>query len=98
MGRFSAVANTTACVWTLFVTIVFILPTVRPVEGATMNYAIVFLAGILLFAALFWYSWGKKYYTGPLVEAGVDENSSADAGSGSRSSSEKPTNDEEVPV
>ncbi|KAL8873614.1 MAG: hypothetical protein Q9174_000939 [Haloplaca sp. 1 TL-2023] len=98
MGRFSALVNTIACVWTLFVTIIFILPTVRPVEGATMNYAIAFLAGILLFAALFWYLGGKKYYKGPLVEAEISENSSAKAGSGSRTSSEEPKNDEEVQV
>jgi hypothetical protein len=34
-----------------------------------MNYAVVFLAALLLAAAVFWYIRGRKYYTGPLVEA-----------------------------
>ncbi|KAL9579287.1 MAG: hypothetical protein Q9212_005196 [Teloschistes hypoglaucus] len=88
MGRFSFAVNAYACIWTLFVTIIFILPTVRPVGGDTMNYAIVFLAAILVFAAIFWYLTGKKFYTGPLIEADIDENASGDLKDGSGSSGE----------
>ena len=38
-----------------------------------MNWAIVYLAGILAFCAIYWYTTGKKNYTGPLVEAQVEE-------------------------
>ena len=38
-----------------------------------MNYAIVYLAGILLAAAVWWYISGKKNYTGPLIEAQITE-------------------------
>jgi hypothetical protein len=38
-----------------------------------MNYAIVYLAGILGFSTLYWFLQGKKFYTGPLIEAEVDE-------------------------
>lgn len=34
-----------------------------------MNYAIVVLAGILLFALLWWYISGRKTYIGPRVKA-----------------------------
>lgn len=37
-----------------------------------MNYAIVYLAGILGFSTLYWYVQGRKFYTGPLIEAEVD--------------------------
>lgn len=45
-----------------------------------MNYASVFLVFILLCSLVFWYISGKKYYTGPIVEAQTggynsDENS-----------------------
>lgn len=43
-----------------------------------MNYAIVYLAAILLFAAVYWYLYGKKIYTGPIVEAQFDEGISND--------------------
>ncbi|KAL8692848.1 MAG: hypothetical protein Q9218_002198 [Villophora microphyllina] len=88
MGKIGYIVNGYACLWTLFVTIIFILPTVRPVGGDTMNYAIAFLGAILLFAAIFWYLTGKKYYTGPLIEAEIDENASGDIKNGSGSSGE----------
>ena len=33
-----------------------------------MNYAIVYLMGILAFSTVYWYAGGRKFYTGPLVE------------------------------
>jgi hypothetical protein len=44
-----------------------------------MNYAIVYLAGILAFAAVYWVVAGRKFYTGPLIEAEVQiEDSNSD--------------------
>ena len=43
-----------------------------------MNYAIVYLGGILFFAAVFWYISGRKNYTGPLIEAEVQLDSNSD--------------------
>ena len=73
MGRYSVYVNVWACLWTLFVSIIFIFPTVRPVTALTMNYAIAFLGLILLAALIWWYVGGRKYYTGPLVEATIIE-------------------------
>lgn len=68
MGRASWFVNVWACLWTLFVSIIFILPTALPVAADTMNYACVFLVAILVFAAVYWYAYGKRVYTGPLIE------------------------------
>lgn len=54
------------------------MPTIIPVTPENMNYAIVYLAGILAFAAIYWYIAGRKFYTGPLIEAEVDESASDD--------------------
>ena len=43
-----------------------------------MNYAIVYLAAILIAAAISWYVYGKKVYTGPIVQAHIDEGISND--------------------
>lgn len=43
-----------------------------------MNYASVFLAFILVASAFFWYIGGRRYYTGPLIEAQVGEGSESD--------------------
>lgn len=40
-----------------------------------MNYAVVYLAGILFMAAVYWFIAGRKFYTGPLIEAEVMEGS-----------------------
>ncbi|TVY59705.1 putative amino-acid permease [Lachnellula suecica] len=69
MGPFSKFVNAWACIWTFFVTIIFLLPTAMPVAADTMNYACVFLVFILLCSLVFWYVTGKKYYTGPIIEA-----------------------------
>jgi amino acid transporter len=71
LGKFSFIVNLWACVWTLFVSIIFILPTIRPVTADNMNYAIVFLVFILLCAMVYWYISGRKFYTGPIVEAEI---------------------------
>lgn len=76
MGKFSIFVNAWAVLWTLFVSIIFILPTVRPVAALTMNYAAAFLGLIALFAVVYWYISGRKFYTGPLIEAVVDVNDS----------------------
>lgn len=47
-----------------------------------MNYAIAYLGGILIFAGIFWVVAGRKFYTGPIIEADVHE--------------EGPSSDEEV--
>lgn len=41
-----------------------------------MNYAIVYLAGILAISTAYWYARGHKYYTGPLIEAEIHEEDS----------------------
>jgi hypothetical protein len=38
-----------------------------------MNYAAVFLVFILGCAAVFWYINGRRYYTGPVIEAQAEE-------------------------
>lgn len=78
LGRYSWYVNAWACLWTLFVSVIFILPTVRPVTADNMNYAIAYLAGIFLAALSYWWVVGKKWYTGPLVEAEIVD----DVGSG----------------
>lgn len=83
LGKFSWAVNFWACTWTLFVSIIFILPTLYPVTALNMNYAIAFLGAIFIAAAIFWYipKGGKVYYTGPLIEAEVmpdDQTSGSD--------------------
>lgn len=65
LGKFSKFINAWAVMWTSYVTIIFLCPTVRPVTPQNMNYAVVFFVAIGLFSLLYWVISGHKYYTGP---------------------------------
>nr|AQV04225.1 putative amino acid transporter [Alternaria oxytropis] len=67
LGKYSLFVNAYACLWTLFLSVIFIMPTIRPVTSENMNYAIAYLAAILFFSMLYWVFRGKKHYTGPLI-------------------------------
>jgi hypothetical protein len=43
-----------------------------------MNYAVAFLGLILLASTVWWYASGKRYYTGPIVEAQAEDISESD--------------------
>jgi amino acid transporter len=77
LGKFSKVVNIWACVWTAFVSIIFVCPTVMPVAADTMNYAAVFLAAILAASIIYWFAGGRKWYTGPIVEAEIADSDSS---------------------
>ncbi|GMG15987.1 unnamed protein product [[Candida] boidinii] len=60
-----------ACVWTVFVSIVFIFPNYMPVDAENMNYTVVLL-GFVFIGAGGWYAIdAKKWYKGPV--GNVDE-------------------------
>ncbi|KAK3941219.1 amino acid permease [Diplogelasinospora grovesii] len=65
MGRASMAVNIWACTWTAFVSVIFLFPTVMPVEANTMNYAVVILVFVLLLSTTYWFIHGRHYYTGP---------------------------------
>ena len=48
-----------------------------------MNYAIAFLGLIFVFAGVYWYISGRKFYTGPRIEEVIAEDSSQVPGDGS---------------
>ncbi|KAL8748340.1 MAG: hypothetical protein Q9184_007379 [Pyrenodesmia sp. 2 TL-2023] len=87
LGKFSFAVNAWALPWTIFVTIIFLLPTFRPLTANTMNYASSFLGGVIALSATFWLAGGKSY-TGPLIVAEVAKTGSKDIEDGSRSGSD----------
>ncbi|KAI1813041.1 amino acid transporter [Poronia punctata] len=70
-GGIGIVVNMIAVVWILFELVLFSLPTVLPVTGSSMNYAIVVFAGFMTLSAV-WYSIGaRKVYRGPPESDGL---------------------------
>jgi amino acid transporter len=89
MGKYSFWVNLWACLWTFFVTIIFVLPTFRPVTADNMNYASAFLVAILVASSIYWVISGKKFYTGPIVEASATVIEEGISGEGSNASDEE---------
>lgn len=75
MGRFSKPVMSYACIWTIFVSIVFIFPNYMPVTPQNMNYTVVIMGFVFIAAGGWWIIDLHKWYKGPLttVDAEYEE-------------------------
>ncbi|ATZ47269.1 hypothetical protein BCIN_02g05620 [Botrytis cinerea B05.10] len=77
LGRWQKPMNAIACTWVLFISIVLMFPTVRPVTIENMNYAVAVGAAIAVFSLGWWWSGARRTYTGPktkdLIQSIVSE-------------------------
>lgn len=71
LGRFSPYIMFAACVWTTFASIVFIFPNYMPVTKENMNYTIVILSAVFIFAGGWFAFDARKWFKGPV--SNVDE-------------------------
>ncbi|KAK6987685.1 APC amino acid permease [Favolaschia claudopus] len=58
-------ANVLCIVWTLFVCVIFSIPTVKPVDRLNMNYASVITVGVMILSLLWYVLDAHRYYKGP---------------------------------
>jgi hypothetical protein len=54
--------------WIGFITIIFCLPTANPVTTQTLNYTVVAVGIIAVFAVVSWVLWAHKWFVGPVKE------------------------------
>lgn len=52
--------------FSVFICVLFILPTSYPVNALNMNYAIVAIGGVIVLVGLCWLFWGRYRFTGPV--------------------------------
>ncbi|TRM60043.1 amino acid/polyamine transporter I [Schizophyllum amplum] len=64
-GIVGLAANVICISWTVFIIVIFSLPTVRPVTSDNMNYASVITVGVMFLSALWYVLGGHKHYNGP---------------------------------
>ncbi|KAF9649526.1 APC amino acid permease [Thelephora ganbajun] len=65
-GWLGLACNTTCITWTLFVAVLFSLPTNLPVDKDTMNYASVITVGVIALSLLWYFSSARAHYKGPV--------------------------------
>ncbi|KAI0659621.1 APC amino acid permease [Cubamyces menziesii] len=64
-GIIGWLANINCILWTLFVCVIFALPTYLPVTGETMNYAAPITGGVILLSLVWYAIGGHRHYKGP---------------------------------
>lgn len=69
LGVFSRPIAAGACAWIGCITVVFCLPTTNPVTDQTLNYTVVAVGIIGIFAIGSWMLWARKWFVGPAAEA-----------------------------
>ncbi len=73
LGRWSTPIGVIAVVWVIFITILFMLPTVSPITAANFNYTVVAVLVVLGFAGIWWLASARKWFTGPRVQGSPEE-------------------------
>ncbi len=85
LGRWSKPIGIIAVVWVVFISILFMLPTARPITAVTFNYTPVVVLGTLLILVIWWLVSVRYWFKGPQIQESVSElaESSSDETSGS---------------
>jgi amino acid permease (GABA permease) len=73
LGRWSKPVGIIACVWVVFITILFMLPTVSPIHWSNFNYTVVAVLAVIGFAGIYWLVSARKWFTGPRVQGTAEE-------------------------
>ncbi|EIW79578.1 hypothetical protein CONPUDRAFT_58025 [Coniophora puteana RWD-64-598 SS2] len=67
LGGWSWMINVASFAFTIFICVLFVLPTAYPVTSLNMNYAIVAVGGVFLIVAVNWFTWGHRSFVGPVA-------------------------------
>jgi amino acid transporter len=78
LGRWSRPIGIIAVAWVAFITVLFMLPQVSPVEAGTFNYTPVAVLVVLGFAGIWWLVSAKNWFTGPKVQGSPEELAAAE--------------------
>jgi len=73
LGRWSKPIGIIACIWVVFITILFMLPTVSPITHDNFNYTVVAVVAVIGFAGIWWVVSAHKWFTGPKVQGTAAE-------------------------
>jgi len=73
LGRWSRPVGVVAVAWVCVISVLFMLPTVRPVTWASFNYTPVAVLAVLGFAGGWWLVSARRWFTGPKVQGTAAE-------------------------
>ncbi|NUR26912.1 MAG: amino acid permease [Catenulispora sp.] len=73
LGRWSRPVGVLAVAWTGVITVLFMLPTVSPINATSFNYTPVAVLVVLGFAGVWWLVSARRWFTGPKVQGSPAE-------------------------
>jgi len=71
LGRASRPVCVVACTWIAFITVLFVLPPVRPVTAMNMNYAVVAVGVVSMGVVGGWWGGARHWFVGPVANLEV---------------------------
>lgn len=66
LGSWFVPIGAIAVAWVTFIDVLLIFPTVRPTTANNMNYAVVIIMSVFIYASLSWIISARKWFTGPV--------------------------------
>ena len=82
LGAWSRPIGIIAVIWVVFISILFMLPTITPVTAVTFNYTPVVVLGTLIILVVWWMVSVRHWFKGPHVQGSASELSEIERGLG----------------
>jgi len=79
LGRWSKPIGIIACIWVVFITVLFMLPTYNPITWDNFNYTVIAVVAVIGFAGIYWLVSARKWFTGPRVQGSAEEMAAIEA-------------------
>ena len=79
LGPWSRPIGIIACVWVVFITVLFMLPTFSPITWDNFNYTVIAVVVVIGFAGIYWLVSARNWFTGPKVQGSTEEMAAIEA-------------------
>ncbi|KAK3827684.1 MAG: amino acid/polyamine transporter I [Benniella sp.] len=74
LGRLSIPIGIISCIWIVIITVLFVLPTLSPVDAKNMNYTVVIVAASAIYIFGNWYFSARHWFKGPVSNIDLEDN------------------------
>ena len=73
LGSWSRPIGIIAVIWVVFISILFMLPTITPITAVTFNYTPVVVLGTLVILVVWWFASVRHWFKGPHSQGSASE-------------------------
>jgi amino acid transporter len=73
LGAWSRPIGWIAVIWVVFISVLFMLPTVTPITRDNFNYTPVVVLGVILLVTIWWLVSARHWFKGPIIQGSEEE-------------------------